>query len=243
MSQMIQREIEYHKGKIKELKSKRTCCYCGSEKYYARGLCVNCYARYKRNGFLEKKTGRSRNKKRNEVDWKVRFYQAVFGSENVDIPQDAEDAIMHILEKLNSRYKDILLFRFKYNLKFADIGEKYGLTRERIRQIVNRALRECRNPANAKIFLIGYAQAEKEKRINEEEFKERIRSGENFSLEEYKLDNRQLNCLMRYGFKCRNDVIDYIQKSENKNPASALLTIRGIGIKSAERIMQKLYMK
>lgn len=161
MSQMIQREIEYHKGKIKELKSKRTCCYCGSEKYYARGLCVNCYARYKRNGFLEKKTGRSRNKKRNEVDWKVRFYQAVFGSENVDIPQDAEDAIMHILEKLNSRYKDILLFRFKYNLKFADIGEKYGLTRERIRQIVNRALRECRNPSNTKILLTGYAQSEK----------------------------------------------------------------------------------
>ena len=75
---------------------------------------------------------------------------------------------MHILEKLNSRYKDILLFRFKYNLKFADIGEKYGLTRERIRQIVNRALRECRNPANAKIFLIGYAQAEKEKMKNDE---------------------------------------------------------------------------
>ena len=243
MSQTTEQYIEYIKERIEEAKKYHICFYCGSLNYYARGLCVNCYNRYKRNGFLEKKIRKSKDKKRNEVDWKVRFYQAVFGSENVDIPQDAEDTIMHILEKLNSRYKDILLFRFKYNLKFADIGEKYEVTRERIRQIVNKALRECRNPANAKIFLIGYAQAEKEKRINEEEFKERIRSGENFSLEEYKLDNRQLNCLMRYGFRCRNDVIDYIQKSENKNPASALLTIRGIGIKSAEHIIRKLYIK
>lgn len=243
MSQTTEQYIEYIKERIEEAKKYHICFYCGSPNYYARGLCVNCYNRYKRNGFLEKKIRKSKDKKRNEVDWKVRFYQAVFGSENVDIPEDAEDAIMHILEKLNNRYRDILLFRFKYNLKFADIGEKYGLTRERIRQIVNRALRECRDPLNEKILLIGYAQSEKEKRMDEQEFKERIQSGENFSLEEYKINNRQLYCLIRRGFRCRDDVIDYIQKTESKNPVLALLNIKGIGIKSAEHIIRKLYIK
>lgn len=35
--------------------NERKCYYCGSEKYYAKGLCMPCYTRLRRNGTLEYK--------------------------------------------------------------------------------------------------------------------------------------------------------------------------------------------
>lgn len=35
--------------------NERKCYYCGSEKYYAKGLCMPCYTRLRRNGTVEYK--------------------------------------------------------------------------------------------------------------------------------------------------------------------------------------------
>ena len=59
-------------------------------------------------------------------------------------------------ETLNKRERDILRLRFGFKdgvmWKLEEIGEKYGVTRERIRQIETRALRKLRSPKNKRRF-------------------------------------------------------------------------------------------
>lgn len=240
MSQTIEEEIEYHKQKIKELKEKRVCSYCGSTKYYAKGFCRNCYARYMANGTPEKKKQISRKEEHKNTDWKQRFYKAVFGDENITMPTDAERSIMHILGTINDRERDILLLKYKEGWSAREIAEKYCICTQRVYQIREKALRKCRHQSRSKILLIGYAQAETEQRISAKSFRKRICSGENMSLEEYNLSIRSYNCLRRAGLNDRNDVLRYIREHENESPTDALIHIRNLGRKSAIEILEKL---
>lgn len=245
MSQTIEEEIEYHKKRIEELKKKRVCSYCGSTKYYAKGFCRNCYARYMANGSPEKKERKKRisdNRKEQykKTDWKMRFYEAVFGDKNITMPPDAEKSIEHVLSTINDRERDILLLKYKDGWSLKEIGEKYAICGQRVGQIIAKALRKCRHPSRSKILLIGYAQAETEQRLSEESFRKRICSGENMKIEEYNLSIRSNNCLMRAGLNDRNDVLRYIKEHESESPPDALLHIRNLGRKSAIEILEKL---
>lgn len=244
MSQTIEEEIECHKQKIEELKKRRVCSYCGSAKYYAKGFCRNCYARYKANGTPEKKERSKRvsdNRKEQckNADWKLRFYKAVFG-DNVALPPDAEKSINYVLSTLTDRERDVLLLFYRDGYTFEKIGEKYDISKSRSGQIRDKALRKCRYQSRSKILLIGYAQAEIEQRLTKENFRKRICSGENMILEEYDLHIRSYNCLRRAGLNDRNDVINYIQMHGNEKPEDALLKIRNLGRKSAIEILEKL---
>ena len=244
MSQTIEEEIEYHKQKIEELKKRRVCSYCGSAKYYAKGFCRNCYARYKANGTPEKKERSkrvfdNRKEQHKNTDWKLRFYKAVFG-DNVALPPDAEKSINHVLSTLTDRERDVLLLFYRDGYTFEKIGEKYDISRSRSGQIRDKALRKCRHQSRSKILLIGYAQAETEHRLSEESFRKRICSGENMKIEEYSLSIRSNNCLMRAGLNDRNDVLRYIKEHESESPLNALLHIRNLGRKSAIEILEKL---
>ena len=245
MSQTIEEEIEYHKKKIEELKKKRVCSYCGSTKYYAKGFCRNCYARYMANGSPEKKERKKRvsdNRKEQykKTDWKMRFYEAVFGDKNITMPPDAEKSIEYVLSTINDRERDILLLKYKDGWSLKEIGEKYAICGQRVGQIIAKALRKCRHPSRSKILSLGYAQAEIEQRLTEENFRKRICSGENMSLEEYDLSIRSYNCLRRAGLNDRNDVINYIQIRKNEKPEDALLKIRNLGRKSAIEVLERL---
>ena len=55
-------------------------------------------------------------------------------------PEDIED----ILLPLNQRSRDILKYRFMYGCTLREIGERYSLTSERIRQIINESLRKLK---------------------------------------------------------------------------------------------------
>ena len=89
------------------------------------------------------------------------------------IPQDTADSPLKVSENndlsalfecafkesLNAREQQILKLRFGLEtgspMTLEEIGEKYGITRERIRQIESRALRKLRSPQNKRRF-IGY---------------------------------------------------------------------------------------
>lgn len=245
MSQTIEEEIEYHKQKIEELKKKRVCSYCGSTKYYANGLCLNCYRRNQKYGSPEKKekwerAADNRKEQYKKTDWKPRFYKAVFGDKNIEIPLDSEKSIEYVLSTINDRERDILLLKYKDGWSLKEIGEKYAICGQRVGQIIAKALRKCRHPSRSKILLIGYAQAETEQRLSEESFRKRICSGENMKIEEYNLSIRSNNCLMRAGLNNRNDVLRYIKEHESESPPNALLHIRNLGRKSAIEILEKL---
>ena len=64
--------------------------------------------------------------------------------------------VVNILNTLNSREAEILKMRFGINAEKAmtleEVGDHYGLSKERIRQIENKAIRKLRHPARARML-------------------------------------------------------------------------------------------
>ena len=83
-------------------------------------------------------------------------YCAIFDATKYpDLPQDAEETLDYVLETLTPREADVFKLNYKYEWVYRDIGEKHGVTSERVRQIHARALRKLRHPSRSNILLIG----------------------------------------------------------------------------------------
>ena len=61
-----------------------------------------------------------------------------------------------VLNTLSSKEADVLRMRFGINadkpMTLEEVGQHYGVTRERIRQVENKAIRKLRNPVRAKML-------------------------------------------------------------------------------------------
>lgn len=68
--------------------------------------------------------------------------------------KELKNVFLNMLENLKEREKEILLLRFGFldnkEWTLEQIGKKFNLTRERIRQIEVKAIRKLKNPSNAK---------------------------------------------------------------------------------------------
>lgn len=89
-----------------------------------------------------------------EDDGTIEDVVADYSLENPDDKIDNEllaKAINSVLSTLDSRESEIIILRFGLNGErpqtLDEVGKKYNLTKERIRQIENKALRKLRNPA------------------------------------------------------------------------------------------------
>lgn len=75
--------------------------------------------------------------------------------ENCEI-QDTDDAIQKVLSTLSEREANILKLRFGLGsdqpMTLEEVGKRYDLTKERIRQIETKALQKLRNPNRSKIL-------------------------------------------------------------------------------------------
>lgn len=87
------------------------------------------------------------------------------------LTQDQEDALNYVISiTLTEREQQTLLMYFKEGKTLAEIGMEYGLTRERIRQIIAKAVRRMRHPARMKLIeygLAGYAHMNENRRRKE----------------------------------------------------------------------------
>ena len=76
-------------------------------------------------------------------------FNALVKSDNAQIVED-------VLSTLSARESSIIKMRFGIGrdkaMTLEEVGEHYGLTKERIRQIENKALRKLRNPVRAEIL-------------------------------------------------------------------------------------------
>jgi len=84
-------------------------------------------------------------------------YCMIFGElEYPDMPPDAEDTLGHVIATTLSRLEaEIFLLSYKEKLSFANIGEKYDVTKESIRQIVYVAERKLRFANRNNIITMG----------------------------------------------------------------------------------------
>lgn len=155
-----------------------------------------------------------------------------------------------------SKAKYFVLSHYRDGVKFSDLGIQYGVTRERARQIVARAIRYLRHRSNIELIKYGYegsacrrkekdlakfdqqlAVKEKLLRIRDEEIRKKHSTAIDdilaTPLDDLKFSVRTYNCLTRAGIRLLSDIIDWAK--ENK-----LSSIRGLGMKSYQEIRNKM---
>lgn len=81
-------------------------------------------------------------------------YFDIFGES--ELPPDARETLEYIMDTLDPREAGVFMSQYRDNMTYAKIGELYGgITRERVRQIIVKALRKLRHPSRTKILRMG----------------------------------------------------------------------------------------
>lgn len=95
--------------------------------------------------------------------WPYNLVTALFGTDDelngVELTGDQIKGILYAIGTLTDREQDIILKYYKDGLIMEQIAKEKEVTRERIRQIIAKALRKLRNPIRAKYIKRGYAIA------------------------------------------------------------------------------------
>lgn len=81
-------------------------------------------------------------------------YFSIFGE--MVLPPDGKETLEYVMNTLEPREADVFMCQYRDNMTYAKIGEKHcGITRERVRQIIVKALRKLRHPSRSKILRLG----------------------------------------------------------------------------------------
>jgi len=83
-------------------------------------------------------------------------YCVIFGeTEYPNMPPDAEETLEYLMGTLTQREAEMLMFNYKDEMTYVEIGEKYGFSKERVRQIISKAIRKLRHHSRSKILSMG----------------------------------------------------------------------------------------
>ena len=157
-TQAMNRETQIKKKRmVKEIeRQNRVCSYCGSEKYYARGLCRTCYQRYLRNGTVEHKQKKVivPHSYPQKPHWTYKLMSDVV-EQISEFPVDLEESIYTVLDTLTPQQKQVILMRYGDEQTLASCKNVFGVTREWIRQIQIKAISELKKPERVRYFTLG----------------------------------------------------------------------------------------
>lgn len=82
------------------------------------------------------------------MSWYERLWCDVMGLRPRDIavaPEDVEETLTHMIETyLDDRQQKVILYQYKDNLELGEVGKLIGVTRERVRQISEKAIRKLK---------------------------------------------------------------------------------------------------
>lgn len=96
-----------------------------------------------------------------KLAWPYNLVAEVFGSDDelngVELTEDQVEGIEYAVETLTDRERDCILRYYRDGATQDGIAKEHGVTRERIRQVIGRAIRRLRNPVRAKYIKQGYA--------------------------------------------------------------------------------------
>ena len=168
-------------------------------------------------------------------------------------------ALLKSLESLTDREQKVLMLRFANGLNLEQCGYRFNVTRERIRQVEQRALRKLRHPRHYKHWhydtLEKYQEAKEEAsryQLENIQLKEKIKNlydqcgldcngiptapepakTPDIDIEYLELSVRSYNCLKRAGI---NRISDFDGFTIEK-----FMKVRNLGRKSMEEIISKL---
>ena len=161
---------------------------------------------------------------------------------------DVERGIEVAILTLTNREAEIIKQRYKENKTLKAIADYYGVTEERVRQILNKALRKLRHPNVIKYIelgLEGYIDSQYTKGYNDGYAKglndakngdKATRNSDIFfqnKLESVELSVRAYNCLKQAGVNTIGDLLKF-------DDIESICNIRNLGKKSAIEIAEKL---
>lgn len=193
-------------------------------------------------------------------------YYAPYGKKLEAIEKEAYDLLyrVHIpsllkeIDGLTEREKQVISFRYEHMLILDECGKKFGVTRERIRQIERKAMRKLWHPVKRRNYiLLEYSALEQYKNqmnivlMQNKILEDRLKAYESLdqiteekenapetialddiSIAELDLSVRSYNCLVRRDYKTIGSLRD-VSREE-------LMKIRNLGRKSYLEILDKV---
>lgn len=182
--------------------------------------------------------------------WQHRLAFDVCGGE-YPLPEDICETADWLVSTLKDSERQVIEMRYKDGLTLQKCGELLGVTRERIRQIQNKALRRLRTPKCCQRLRVGiseYKRAEQEyikakeeiwqKEINK--IKDSLQSGNERDIEDLDLSVRAFNALKLNGINTIETLVDKLEYLGEADFEGWLLSIHNLGRKSAEEITRKI---
>ena len=188
--------------------------------------------------------------------WPHNLYASVFGAET-ELPVDVDDAIEYALSKVSQRESLVVFHRFKESLSLEDVSNEIAVTKERVRQIENKALKKLKHPVLSNVLKKGLALHLKEvelENVQKKAANAALLAQADMDISKYlaeeeamvqassdmlktpisyiNFDVRAFNCLMRAGLKTVGDIL--------KTPYADLIHIHNLGRKSLEHVIFKL---
>lgn len=161
---------------------------------------------------------------------------------------DVERGIEVAILTLTNREAEVIKQRYKENKTLKAIADYYEVTEERVRQILNKALRKLRHPNVIKYIelgLEGYINSQYTKGYSDGYIKglNDAKSGDKATqksdmffqnnLESVELSVRAYNCLKQAGVNTIGDLLEF-------DDIESIYNIRNLGKKSAVEIARKL---
>ena len=92
-----------------------------------------------------------------ESEWPYNLIEAIRGEEwEEELTIDQELGLHHMLKSLTARERACVEAMFREEKTLREIADDFGVTQERIRQVIAKALRKLRNPVRGRYLTRGY---------------------------------------------------------------------------------------
>lgn len=169
-------------------------------------------------------------------------YEMFIGIKHINIPVFTQI----IKEELKEKESDVIFCYYRDGMTLDEIGEKYSVTRERVRQIKAAAIRKLRNPKRAKRYIL-YSYDDVAELQNKLSELQKIVLGEDAAIAEVEeptidvlnLSVRSYNCLSRYARLKFKQKEFYISQLTDMT-AEEVANIRNLGKRSFMEILYAL---
>lgn len=161
-------------------------------------------------------------------DHNKELFEFFFNNENmIELSDDQKNGIKYVLLDFPKNWIEILVLRYRKQLSLRQIGEIHGITAERVRQIIHKALNKLEILKESQYVIYGLQSWHKKSIVEEVN-----RDIYEIPIEEMHLSGRAYNCLMRANLTTIGKVKEL--KYED------LLNMKNMGQNAANEVINKL---